>query len=688
MTHSSPFCHDEWNSGSSPTCHTIGDNGGDLFLSYRGNLDWFNTIWHVPTADLSKVYTSINFNASALEIGACMTLMYTGAVLEKLAAGTIAYWYYDKYSAFLSEEIDLWFAGGLDDMAVNIQWKWNRIIAELENRTDLIGNRTDKFRKKKDYPGILEFDVETLKKYSKLLGIDPVDELLGEGQQQKLVLSVKNITKGNYDSIMEELNKDLHARFENITNQTYNKIKAKEEKLNNKINSDRLLKASPEETFLSSHDYSYFSKSMTSGKYNGETEEIYVSAPGFSTPGRTQLGSVYKLQPSIDYESPDFTGSTEYSRFGSSMTTLDINHDGLDDLVVSSPMYGPSNPTDLLDYYPKLYYGKVEIFLGRAKVGLLSKGPADIELQILDANPVTTLGFAVSSSDCTRDGYKDLLIGAPFRENGGDQRGALYVVSGLNVSNEGNETKLFYMEEVAMKVDSQTDYQWFGSDAVCSKGRLYVGASGMRSPDNEAKGAIYIYDFNETSNGFDLKGVIASNDQQSKFGGSLSINEELNLLAVGASSQQNDKHYHAGCVYIYNLTELNSKLPYFSVTDVNYTDYKIVIHASSSSARFGKQVIWHKNDLIVSAPQFTDYLGWKKERGCVFLYKNAFNLQKSNDYNDYSQYWEGDDAGARFGTKLLTSNGKLFVGSPWKFNGKSRLAGGLVSYGLEGESLE
>ena len=688
MTHSSPFCHDEWNSGSSPTCHTIGDNGGDLFLSYRGNLDWFNTIWHVPTSDLSKVYTSINFNASALEIGACMTLMYTGAVLEKLAAGTVAYWYYDKYSAFLSEEIDLWYAGGLDDMAVNIQWKWNRIIAEFENRTDLIGNKTDNFRRKKDYPGILEFDVNTLLKYSKLLGIEPVSELLGESQQQKLILSVKNMTKGNYDNIIDELNKDMHAKFENITNQTYNKIKSKKENIKNNVINDNLLKASPEQAFLSSHDYGYFSKSMTSGIYNGETEEIYVGAPGFSTTGNTQIGSVYKLLPSIDYEKPDFIGSNEYSRFGSSMTTLDINHDGLDDLVVSSPMYGPSNPTDLLDYYPKLYYGKVEIFLGRPKVGILSQSPADIELQILDTNPVTTLGFEVSSSDCTRDGFKDLLIGAPFRENGGDQRGSLYVVRGINVSNSENGTKLFYMEEVAIKIDSKTDYQWFGSEAVCSEGRLFVGAPGTRSPDNEAKGGIFIYDFNESSNEFDLKGIIASNDQQSKFGGSLSINYEQNLLAVGASSQQNDKHYHAGCVYIYNLTELNKNISVFSEINVNYTDYKIVIHASSSSARFGKQVLWHKNDLIVSAPQFTDYIGWKKERGCVFLYKNAFNLKKSNDYNDYTQYWEGDEAGARFGTKLLTSNGKLFIGSPWKFNGKSRLAGGLVSYGLEVETLE
>ena len=70
---------------------------------------------------------------------------------------------YGKHSAFLAEEVDLWFIGGIDDMAINTQWKWTRMIEELEgkNETKKMGSSDSIFRR--DFPDYFKMKPETLK---------------------------------------------------------------------------------------------------------------------------------------------------------------------------------------------------------------------------------------------------------------------------------------------------------------------------------------------------------------------------------------------------------------------------------------------------------------------------------------------------------------------------------------------
>ena len=84
MSHDSSDCLDEWNEGTDPTCHTLGDVGADFFLAYRGGLDWLDRVWKVPTYDLSQIYQRIGLNISQWEIGGCMSLMFIGAWLKEL----------------------------------------------------------------------------------------------------------------------------------------------------------------------------------------------------------------------------------------------------------------------------------------------------------------------------------------------------------------------------------------------------------------------------------------------------------------------------------------------------------------------------------------------------------------------------------------------------------------------------
>lgn len=97
------------------------------------------------------------------------------------------------------------------------------------------------------------------------------------------------------------------------------------------------------------------------------------------------------------------------------MTTLDMNDDGIDDLVVSAPSYGSKiNDHSYTDATPKSYPGRIFIFLGRKGVGILQGSKADFEIASSGLDQFQQSGFKMRSEVCDASGMKSLLIGAPF----------------------------------------------------------------------------------------------------------------------------------------------------------------------------------------------------------------------------------------------------------------------------------
>lgn len=118
----------------------------------------------------------------------------------------------------------------------------------------------------------------------------------------------------------------------------------------------------------STKELSYFGKSFAEGDFDGDgTKELFVGAPGFSTNGLGQVGAIYLTSANKTDEFPSepfMMGPAAYSKFGYAMVALDINRDGIDDLVVSAPAFGKGGATDIGDYYPKDYNGRLFVYLG------------------------------------------------------------------------------------------------------------------------------------------------------------------------------------------------------------------------------------------------------------------------------------------------------------------------------------
>jgi len=125
--------------------------------------------------------------------------------------------------------------------------------------------------------------------------------------------------------------------------------------------------------------------------------------------------------PEIKSEEPYLTGIQKYSRFGYSLVAIDVNRDGVDDLVVSSPAYGPGGATDIGDYYAKSYYGRVHVYLGIKGFGIKKGSLPDFTIKARSENDIfMNLGQNLKVSDCNGDGKQDLIVMSPMSQQGGD----------------------------------------------------------------------------------------------------------------------------------------------------------------------------------------------------------------------------------------------------------------------------
>uniref|UniRef100_A0A8C6L5T1 Integrin, alpha 9 n=1 Tax=Nothobranchius furzeri TaxID=105023 RepID=A0A8C6L5T1_NOTFU len=161
---------------------------------------------------------------------------------------------------------------------------------------------------------------------------------------------------------------------------------------------------------IDSHRYSYLGYAVTAGHFSSpDMIDIAAGAPQHNGVGKVYI---FKLDGASLVRSFQASGKMMGSYFGSSLCAVDLNQDGLSDLLVGAPMH-----SQLRDE------GQVSVYI--------SKGNGVMEEDaVLTGDNAFNAHFGeclAAIGDIDDDGYQDVAIGAPKED---DYGGAVYIYHG------------------------------------------------------------------------------------------------------------------------------------------------------------------------------------------------------------------------------------------------------------------
>ena len=86
------------------------------------------------------------FIVTSIVINNCNSILFGGSILEKVLSGKIRT-KFERKASFLTEELDLWYHGGIDDISMSVEQKWNYLVYYIKNGYNRSTNEnfTDQF---------------------------------------------------------------------------------------------------------------------------------------------------------------------------------------------------------------------------------------------------------------------------------------------------------------------------------------------------------------------------------------------------------------------------------------------------------------------------------------------------------------------------------------------------------------
>ncbi|KAA8583931.1 hypothetical protein FQN60_015139, partial [Etheostoma spectabile] len=161
---------------------------------------------------------------------------------------------------------------------------------------------------------------------------------------------------------------------------------------------------------VDSHRYSYLGYAVTAGHFSSPNViDIAAGAPQHSGIGKVYI---FKIDGVSLVKSFQASGKMMGSYFGSSLCAVDLNQDGLSDLLVGAPMH-----SQLRDE------GQVTVYLSKGNGVMEEEG-------VLTGDNAFNAHFGeciAAIGDIDDDGYQDVAIGAPKED---DYGGAVYIYHG------------------------------------------------------------------------------------------------------------------------------------------------------------------------------------------------------------------------------------------------------------------
>ncbi len=439
-------------SGSFEDAHQVADFGGDIACAHELDMSWIQDRMWVPADDMAEVYHEMGFpdvtsrfiaNANKLMFAATEAETNAGYLLFSIPAGK---------STFLIDELQCFFMGGLDDMAVWTLWRWEEAIGWMENGVET------------DNSGFF---------------------LMNAGTGESIVAEARK----NLDT------KGINIREESVAGGVMLSLEKSASKTAKAYTAQKPEQADFMTTGAGA--YSYAGKSLASGDLNNDgIDDLIIGAPGYETPGHPDLGAVYVVYgrkdaktyfaAGIDIGNADaiLAGNEDGGRFGWAVAVLDFNLDGYEDLVVSAPSEGARK---------RLYNGKVYVFPG-SEAGL----SAEPSVVINDTAKTSALGFSVLAGDLNNDGNPDLIIGAPFREvsfSGKEKMPQCGSIAIFNSSENRFQSSKLDLDDAWCVLSGEQAYSWFGYHVEVvnkSDGMLIVGAPSYNS-GKQNTGRVYGY---------------------------------------------------------------------------------------------------------------------------------------------------------------------------------------------------
>uniref|UniRef100_A0A8D2JGN8 Phosphatidylinositol-glycan-specific phospholipase D n=1 Tax=Varanus komodoensis TaxID=61221 RepID=A0A8D2JGN8_VARKO len=411
----------------------------------------------------------------------------------------------------------------------------------------------------------------------------------------------------------------------------------------------------PSASYFLKTAYAKLGWAMTSADLNQDGyDDLIAGAPGYSQPGHIQRGSVYIIYgnesglPHADLDLDEqadeiLEGITPSGRFGSALTVLDFNEDGVLDLVVGAPSVGSQRLT---------YAGSVYIFFGKRERRHLHSLP---NITIMCNELYCNLGSSLLAADVDGDGKNDLLVGSPYAPGGGKQRGCVAsFYSSFNRSDEGT----LLLSDADWIVRGERDYSWFGSSLasiqVQNKTMLLIGSPSWKSckslgcylsqDTKQAVGRVYGYFPPSTQSWFTLSG----DEDMGKFGSSLATGFLLvegiprQVFVVGAPTQGSTSRvvfissvlHQAGAALMYGLTERGE--PYVLST----------FNGDRRFSRFGGDVHLHDlnndglDEIIMTSPlRSKDVVPVFDDQEAARVYIYSGNQTTSGNVTNHCSSW-------------------------------------------------